>query len=409
MTKQTLCGSNRPVFGILSIAFLCLCGFASAETYYVAMNGNDSNPGTIDAPQRTIQRAANLASPGDTVIVRDGTYGHVNAVSGGDGSADNFSPVVLYRSGAPGAEITFKAENKWGAILDCEMLCDSYFNLLNASYITIQDFVIKRGYNEAIHSNDTAHHITLRGNRMEFIGNRIKTTDIGIVGLYTNPNCHDFVIDGNVFHDIGRTGGLPYPNHDHGLYLHGTNFLIINNIFYNLTQGWGIQMADGLSNVMIANNTFAFPNPRRDGHIVFWQNQSNITIRNNIFYNPQNNAIARFGSLVTGCAIDHNIVYGAYGVMADPSGCVVSNNRLGVDPQFVRATTAPYDFHLLPTSPAINAGADLVAVGTDFDGTPRPQGSAYGIGAFEFPRVPRSAETRRPGYRRRHRLSAPEL
>ena len=126
MTKQTLCGSNRPVFGILSIAFLWLCGFASAETYYVAMNGNDSNPGTIDAPQRTIQRAANLASPGDTVIVRDGTYGHVNAMSGGDGSADNFSPVVLYRSGAPGAEITFKAENKWGAILDCEMLCDSY-------------------------------------------------------------------------------------------------------------------------------------------------------------------------------------------------------------------------------------------------------------------------------------------
>ena len=46
-----------------------------STTYYVATSGNDANAGTaLTAPFRTIQRAANLAGPGDTVLVRGGTY-----------------------------------------------------------------------------------------------------------------------------------------------------------------------------------------------------------------------------------------------------------------------------------------------------------------------------------------------
>src|SRR5206468_7803902 len=35
-------------------------------------------------------------------------------------------------------------------------------------------------------------------------------------------------------------------------------------------------------------------------------------------------------------------------------------------------------------SPAINAGATLPSVPTDYDGSPRPQGAVYDIGAYEF-------------------------
>jgi parallel beta-helix repeat protein len=47
---------------------------AAANVYYVATNGLDSYPGTIDRPWRTIQKAANTVVAGDTVYIRGGTY-----------------------------------------------------------------------------------------------------------------------------------------------------------------------------------------------------------------------------------------------------------------------------------------------------------------------------------------------
>jgi len=365
---------------ILGVALLGQ--WANAATYYVAPGGSDSNPGTIAAPFRTLQLGANRAVAGDTVIVRDGTYGHVNSVTGGDNSGNAYSPVVLYNSGNAGAWITIKAEHKGAATLDCEMLCDSYINLYNASYIVIQDLVITRGYKEAIHSNDTAHHITLRGNRFEYIANRSTSTPLGLDGLYTNANCHDFIIDSNVFHDIGRTNVNWL---DHGLYLHGSNFTVTNNIFYNIPHGWSIQTADGLSNVLIANNTFAFPNGGgQDGQIMLWNTQSNLVIRNNIFYNPQNYAITRYTSSVSSCSIDHNIIFGASAIMANTSGCSVSTNQAGANPKFVNAAAAPFDFHVQAGAPGIDTGMNTASVVADFDLAARPQGSSTDIGAFEY-------------------------
>ena len=372
---------RRPlIVTILPIALILLSPGARATTYYVAVNGSDSNPGTSFAPLQTLQQAGNLAGPGDTVIVGDGTYGHGNAVSGGDSSGNNYSPVVLSKSGNSSAWITFKAAHKWGAILDCQMLCDSYINLYNSSYIVIQDFVITHGYKEGIHSNDAAHHITLRGNRIEYIANRSTTTTLGQDGMYTNQNCHDFIIDGNEFHDIGRTNVNWL---DHGLYLHGSNYTIINNIFYNMSRGWSIQAADGLTNVLIANNTFAFPNAQQ-GQIMLWNSQSSITIRNNIFYNPNGYALTRYTSSLSSCAIDHNIVYGASGMMADSSGCTLTANQIGTSEKFVNISTAPFDFHLQAGASEIDTGVNISAVTVDFDRVARPQGASTDRGAYEF-------------------------
>src|SRR5688572_29709444 len=56
------------------ILFLCAIGGARAATYYVAINGNDANPGTLAQPWRTIQKAANVMVAGDTVLISPGNY-----------------------------------------------------------------------------------------------------------------------------------------------------------------------------------------------------------------------------------------------------------------------------------------------------------------------------------------------
>ncbi|HOS75671.1 MAG TPA: DUF1565 domain-containing protein, partial [Verrucomicrobiota bacterium] len=46
-----------------------------AATYYVALSGNDANSGAQTAPWRTIQKAADVAGAGDTVLIGSGNYG----------------------------------------------------------------------------------------------------------------------------------------------------------------------------------------------------------------------------------------------------------------------------------------------------------------------------------------------
>ncbi len=44
------------------------------SVYYISPTGADNNPGSQAAPFQTIQHAADLVNPGDTVLVNDGVY-----------------------------------------------------------------------------------------------------------------------------------------------------------------------------------------------------------------------------------------------------------------------------------------------------------------------------------------------
>ncbi|HDQ73770.1 MAG TPA: hypothetical protein ENN19_16990, partial [Chloroflexi bacterium] len=71
---------------------------ALSPLYYVDQNhpqASDDNPGTESAPWLTIQHAADVAQPGDTIIVHPGSY----------------ERVAIRRGGTPGAFITFKGLN----------------------------------------------------------------------------------------------------------------------------------------------------------------------------------------------------------------------------------------------------------------------------------------------------------
>jgi hypothetical protein len=355
--------TNKPVrswrllvlTGVLTLFGQC----ASAATYYVATTGSDSNPGTQSAPFRHLSKAALTAiQPGDTVIVMDGTYDNEGAV------APNIV-VILYYSGTAGNPITFRAQNRGKAILDSMNLstttsCDgasAYFGLKSVSFILIQGFVIQRGCDSGILTDGGAHDIIFRWNEIRNIANHTATDQIGRDGIYLHASEYNFIFDGNSFHDIGRTDGQTLLHFDHGIYSQGQRMTIINNIFYNMNRGWAIQTADGASNWLVANNTFAFGNANGEaGQIMFWGTNSNITVRDNVFYKPNSSAITRYAATISGCPFDHNLIYGVSAVIPDATGFTIGTNQIGVDPLFVNASTTPYDFHLQPGSPGINAG-----------------------------------------------------
>lgn len=54
--------------------FLTIASTLYATEIQVATSGSDASPGTKKAPCRTIQHAAEMARPGDTITVHEGTY-----------------------------------------------------------------------------------------------------------------------------------------------------------------------------------------------------------------------------------------------------------------------------------------------------------------------------------------------
>src|ERR1019366_9709814 len=91
-----------------ALAFLAMSSSLYDTTYYVATTGNDTNAGTRTAPFATIQKGVNMAQPGDTVSVADGTYGpNGNYTCGILCSQDNYAAqATITRSGTLTAPIT---------------------------------------------------------------------------------------------------------------------------------------------------------------------------------------------------------------------------------------------------------------------------------------------------------------
>lgn len=117
--------------------------------------------------------------------------------------------------------------------------------------------------------------------------------------------------------------------------------------------------------------------------------------KNNIIYATSGTVapyILTNGNLATPSNIDNNLVYNANGTIAQVNGTNETwagwqglgydAHGVNADPQFVNAATQ--NFELSPGSPAIDHGATLPMVTTDYLGTPRPQGAGYDIGAYEF-------------------------
>ena len=81
-----------------TIVLVCLLLSVSslfAREYHVSPSGNDAANGSVETPLRTINRAAQLALPGDTVTVHQGTYREwIDPLNGGESNTKR----ILYRA-----------------------------------------------------------------------------------------------------------------------------------------------------------------------------------------------------------------------------------------------------------------------------------------------------------------------
>jgi parallel beta-helix repeat protein len=180
------------------------------------------------------------------------------------------------------------------------------------------------------------------------------------------------------------------------------NIKIFNNIVYK-GGGGGIAVSykpgyNGLrKNIEIYNNTIYQARWNGGAGIYIEEpNIDNIIIRNNIVYfNLHNGEIAATSvDMLPHIKASNNLVFGPKLCSNAYPNCVeISDNPPGYpdiygnitqDPMFVNLNTP--DLHLQSNSPGIGAGANLSALGvtTDLDDKPRPYGTTFDIGAYEY-------------------------
>lgn len=94
----------------MAAVFIIAAVPAYAATYYISPNGSNSAPGTSAAPWKTFPFALSKLNPGDTLIVKDGTYTRQQ-----HGNGTVIIPVFCQsgvNSGTASAPITVRAENE---------------------------------------------------------------------------------------------------------------------------------------------------------------------------------------------------------------------------------------------------------------------------------------------------------
>ncbi len=207
-----------------------------ATSLYVSTHGSDSNPGTKEKPFLTVQHAADMAKPGDTVNIRGGKYCERLAVTSSGNAIQGF--------------ITFRSEPGETAMLDGSCLTPEVGDspmvaLRNVSYLKIEHLDIGN-YRTAdptrvpagIRVYGHGSHIEIRDNNVHNIeqtypgregpGHGANGFGIAVYGTDAASPITDLIVDGNEVHNL-QTGS------SESLVLNGnvTNFRVTRNRVHN--------------------------------------------------------------------------------------------------------------------------------------------------------------------------------
>lgn len=445
-----------PVFQFFAITVLCLVNAQEVigKDYYVSTIGNDSSSGTISAPWKTIQKAANVMIAGDFCKVTSGQYNE---------------RIIIKISGSLNAPITFFA--------DGNVIMQGFS--ITASYITINGFEITdtpndntKGFGIWISTgsycniiNNYIHYATRGGITCEAAtstctikNNRLYRNAMHGIDLSgTNHLVEGNEVWGTIQHHPKWTNPPSYVDAD-GIKFFGTGHTIRKNYIHDINYGvpenvdphidcfqtFSDSYHPAANNVIIEQNkcvNMTAQGPNEQGHAVMLKSASYITIRNNIFQTFSgvetggggNSYLRIFNNTFSG-SLSSNLSFYPVGInLVDAPNCIIKNNVFydrpshiiylvgtssqgldvgydliyrsdgqkpwgspypndlwNVDPKFVNA--AQNDFRLSTGSPCIDAGTALSDVSNDFDGNPRTQGSKYDIGAYELLKQPSPPE-----------------
>ncbi|NOQ22584.1 MAG: hypothetical protein GQ565_08050 [Candidatus Aegiribacteria sp.] len=412
--------------------------------YYVSPTGDDGNPGTSGSPWASIGQACNTLAAGDTVYVRSGTYSE-RVVPGTSGSSSSNRIVYLaYPGDAPVIDGTgVSLPSGWGGLVEISNLSHIVFagfivqnvgsednhsgilvesstdvSILNcATYNTVSsgigvwncsNLILNNNEVELACNDGEQECITVAGTSNFTVSNNYVHNSgpgtIGGEGIDIKDGCSTGDVYGNVVHDINRIGiyvdswdkpthhinvhsNLVYNTTDDGFALASesggllSDISVYNNISYGNTNSgitvasWGEQVpSHPIQDISIMNNTFYGNGTSSWGVGICVENPDadNVIVRNNILSENV------FGQILieeagSGLAVDNNLFFG----IGDPYG----SSYLTGDPELEDPSNG--DFHLQTSSPAIDAGSSTGAPSDDFEGTSRPQGSGYDMGAYE--------------------------
>ncbi len=391
----------------------------AGDTHYVSTTGSDRNNGSLSSSWATIQHAVGQSKPGDTILVRGGTYqeGEVwlRAEYGHGGAQGKLLTIKAYPN-----EIPVFVNSGRPFIIQCDYIRIEGLHFKNGKSIgaggakrtTIQlvnNSFTGSGYAWAT-IDVSGNNILLEGNRCDINGNIVGTqghcyyishgTDItirnNVAKGMTGYGIHVFdqrrgedppgferliknvIIEGNTVSHSQQRSGIILAAYDHARI---ENVILKNNVAFD-NPGAGIFIPGIVSNVKIYNNTLFGNGEAALGILGTTREVSNVEIKNNIFdLTIKNNPNAYHVANDKGnpsLVLENNLYWPRPARLSklSDSAAVIG------DPHFVNP--GERDFHLLPGSAAIDKGVPLGDVSHDKDGIKRPQGSASDLGAYEF-------------------------
>ncbi|MBE9565226.1 MAG: right-handed parallel beta-helix repeat-containing protein [Proteobacteria bacterium] len=421
--------------GLVGLALLCLCGSAFATDYYVATDGDDGWPGTQAQPWATLQYAVDTIAPGDTILVRAGTYvGCRIEISGQAGALKTLkaypgeTPLVNAAGPANKKDSNIEIENYEATtgywVVDGFEVANALrygIDMRDTEYITVQNCYVhdsavtgifdghanyptyqynESGYNgeHGIYHSNSGDYLTARGNVLH------NNAGCGIHQngdeRYTPPGdglISFSLVEDNIISENNLGQGAAAMNND-GV----TESIFRNNLLYS-NAGSGISLyaqdgAAGSSYNEIYNNTLVMADDAYYAvNIIASKGNTpdpvGNKIFNNVLYNPNpgslRGCIRTYDEAVPGFESDYNVVCEPFAI-GDKAKTFATWQSWGYDLHSFMATPdelfvnpAGNDYHLKVGSLAIDAGTTLAAVTDDIEGTSRPQGSAYDIGCYE--------------------------
>ncbi|MCX6722883.1 MAG: right-handed parallel beta-helix repeat-containing protein, partial [Candidatus Staskawiczbacteria bacterium] len=217
------------------------------------------------------------------------------------------------------------------------------------------------------------------------------------LGVNPKPFLPATSYDGTLKKDVCIVGGTTYTTtadiEDHccvegcytgGVYISGggTNIVNVRNNIIRSCQPIGLYNINGGS---VVNNTLIQGSPINSGHgIQIYSSSQGIQVSNNIVYGASPSLWENYLSVNSSTSItaSNNLYFN----IKDKIGSgytTASGGDINDNPDFTNYASKAYS--LLLGSPAINAGWPISGLTEDILGATRPQGTAFDIGAYEYP------------------------
>ncbi len=221
-----------------------------AKTYYVSLQGNDSNNGSEINAFRTIKKGVSILTASDTLIVKAGNYGNELSIDiTKSGTKEN--PIVVMAEEA--GTVFLKGLRKKGAEDYTGKDEGIVFNVLSSSYIIIDGFHISDfsvGVNvlgSSKQEKSTTHHVTVR--RCIFNNN-------GEVGVQTARADSTLVTDCQFISDLVQKEGYIASIQDYGCNFYNTTYSIVEDCYFYGAHHQSVSFKEGNKDCIVRKNIF---------------------------------------------------------------------------------------------------------------------------------------------------------